>query len=191
MWSQGHDRQARAGEGVVWQKSWDNVCASVLAEQLLDEASDDVSRARLLAAATKESGAWLHALPVSSLGLRMDDDSLRIAVGLRRGAPICGPHLCHHCGAEVDVLGRHGLSCRKSEGRHHRHAAVNDIIHRTLVSAHVPSRLEPPRLLRSDGKRPDGVTVVPWRCGKLLVWDATCPDTLAPSYSSRATLAAG
>ena len=69
--------------------------------------------------------------------------------------------------------------------------AVNDIIHRTLVSAHVPSRLEPPGLLRSDGKRPDGVMVVPWRCGKLLVWDATCPDTLAPSYSSHATLAAG
>ena len=57
-----------------------------MAEQLLDEGSDDVSRARLLAAATKESGAWLHALPVASLGLRMDDDSLRIAVGLRLGA---------------------------------------------------------------------------------------------------------
>ena len=89
------------------------------------------------------------------------------------------------------MLRRHALSCMKSEGRHHRHAAVNDIIHRTLVSAHVPSRLEPPGLLRSDGKRPDGVTVVPWRCGKLLVWDATCPDTFAPSYSSHASLAAG
>ena len=162
-----------------------------MAEQLLDEASDDVSRARLLAAATKEPGAWLHVLPVSSLGLRMADYSLRIAVGLRLGTPICSPHLCHHCGAEVDVFGRHGLSCRKSEGRHHRHAAVNDIIHRSFVSAHVPSRLEPPGLLRLDGKRPDGVTVVPWRCGKLLVWDATCPDTFAPSYSSHATLAAG
>ena len=121
----------------------------------------------------------------------MDDDSLRIAVGLRMGAPICGPHLCHHCRAEVDVLGRHAVSCRKSEVRHYRHAAVNDIIHRTLVSAHVPSRLEPPGLLSSDGKRPDGVMVVPWRCGKLLVWDATCPDTFAPSYSSHATLVAG
>ena len=68
---------------------------------------------------------------------------------------------------------------------------MNDIIHRTLVAAHVPSRLEPPGLLRSDGKRPDGVTVVPWKCGKLLVSDATCPDTFAPSYSSHATLAAG
>ena len=47
-------------------------------------------------------------------------------------------------------------------------------------------------LLKSDGKRPDDVTVVPWKCGKLLVWDnTTCPDAFAPSYSSHATLAAG
>ncbi len=49
------------------------------------------------------------------------------------------------------------LSCRTGEGRLHRHSALNDIIYRTLVSAHVPSRLELPDLLRSDGKRPDGV----------------------------------
>ena len=29
--------------------------------------------------------------------------------------------------------------------------------------------------------------VVPWENGKLLVWDATCPDTFAPSYTARAT----
>ena len=102
---------------------------------------------------------------------------MRIAVGLRLGVPICCPHSCH------------ALSCRKSEGRHQRHAALNDIIHR---SAHVPSRLEPPGLNRVDGKRPNGVTTVPaWKCGKLLVWDATCPDTFAPSYVSQATTAAG
>ena len=28
--------------------------------------------------------------------------------------------------------------------------------------------------------------VVPWKEGKLLVWDATCRDTLAPSYLSTA-----
>ena len=33
--------------------------------------------------------------------------------------------------------------------------------------------------------------MVPWKSGKLLVWDATCPDTFAPSYSSRATNEAG
>ena len=32
---------------------------------------------------------------------------------------------------------------------------------------------------------------VPWRSGRLLVWDATCPDTFAASYSSLATSEAG
>ena len=191
IWSSGHDWQPPEGAGAARQKSWDDAGAQALAQQLLEGASDEVCRARLLASAAKESGSWLHALPISSLGLRMDDDSVRIAVGLRLGVPICGPHSCHHCGAEVDVLGHHALSCRKSEGRLQRHAALNDIIHRTLTSAHVPSRLEPPGLNRVDGKRPDGVTTVPWKCGKLLVWDATCPDTFAPSYVSQATTAAG
>ena len=55
----------------------------------------------------------------------------------------------------------------------------------------MPSRLELLGLNRVDGKRPDGVTTVPWKCGKLLVWDATCPDMFAPSYVSQATTAAG
>ena len=71
------------------------------------------------------------------------------------------------------------------------HAAINDIIHRALTSAGVPARLEPPGLLRSDGKRPDGVSVVPWRSGKFLVCDATCIDTFAPSSRSLAVQAAG
>ena len=35
------------------------------------------------------------------------------------------------------------------------------------------------------------MTVLPWKCRKLLVQDATCPDTFATSYSSHVTLAAG
>ena len=44
---------------------------------------------------------------------------------------------------------------------------------------------------RADGKCPDGATVVPWSRGQLLVWDPTCPDTLATSYRCQATCAAG
>ena len=40
-------------------------------------------------------------------------------------------------------------------------AALNDIIHRALTTSHIPSRLEPTGLDRSDGKRPDGITMVP------------------------------
>ena len=32
---------------------------------------------------------------------------------------------------------------------------------------------------------------MPWKNGKLLVWDATCPDTFAPSYTASATSEAG
>ena len=88
-------------------------------------------------------------------------------------------------------MATHGLNCRWSEGRHHRHTALTDTINRAPSSAKIPARLEPSGLQRSDGKRPDGISVVPWKCGKLLVWDATCPDTFAPSYFSNATSEAG
>ncbi len=100
-----------------------------MAESLLNEASDDIEGARLLAARDKTSIAWLHAFPVSSLGLRLDDSSLRVAVGLRLGTTIGAPHFCRHYGAEVPSRGLHGLSCKSSEGQHVRHAAINDIIH--------------------------------------------------------------
>ena len=113
---------------------------------------------------TKESGAWLRALPVTALGLRMDDHTVRVAVGLCLGTAVCGPHSCQPCGTAVDSLGRHALSCKQSKRRHQRHAALNDIIKQGLSAAHVPSRLEPVGLSRSDGKTPDphGSLAVRW-----------------------------
>ena len=139
----------------------------------------------------EESGAWLQTLPVSSLGLRMEDDVFRVATGLRLGVPICQPHKCQLCGSPVDRQGTHGLHCRKSLGRHPRHSAINDLIKRSLGSAKIPAHLEPAGICRSDGKRPDGATVLPWRNGRILVWDATCPDTFAPSHRDLATRGAG
>ena len=92
--------------------------------------------------------------------------------------------MCARCGEDVDQYATHGLSCRWSQGRHSRHGEINDIIHRSLVTANVPSRLEPSGLLRLDGKRPwpDGMTITPWSRGQLLVWDATCCDIFAASH---------
>ena len=50
-----------------------------------------------------------------------------------------------------------------------------------LVKHPVPSVLEPPGLSCQDGKRPDGVTTVPWKRERALVWDVTVVDALAPS----------
>ena len=70
------------------QNIWDNLKASTIADTLLDDAHDSRTRARLLASTAKESGAWLNVLPISSLGLLMDNDTIRVAVGLRLGAPL-------------------------------------------------------------------------------------------------------
>ena len=73
-----------------------------------------------------------------------------------------------------------------------RHSALNDIIHRALTAANVPATLEPRGLCRRDGKRPDGLSIIPWARGRALVWDVTCWDSFAPSNihlsSSRAGL---
>ena len=44
----------------------------------------------------------------------------------------------------------------------------------------LPSVKEPPGLLQSDGKRSDGLTLIPWQAGRSLIWDATVIDTLQP-----------
>lgn len=103
---------------------------------------------------------------------------------------MCLPHKCR-CGSEVDGMGAHGLSCKQSGARIQRHNALNDVIHRALIRAGVPSTKEPPGLLRSDGKRPDGMTQIPWTSGRCLAWDVTVSDTLAPSYSSLSSSSAG
>jgi len=60
----------------------------------------------------------------------------------------------------VDTSGTHGLSCRKSAGRlAHQHNAINHVIHRALLVAQIPSRLEPVKLCHRDN-RPDVVSII-------------------------------
>ena len=161
------------------QRAWDTAAAEVSRARLLEPANQR-DRARLLASSQPHSGAWLQAVPIASLGLLLDDETVRVAVALRLGAPICTPHQCR-CGRRMDQFGHHGLSCRLNAGRLPRHANLNDVVKRGLASAGIPSILEPIGLDRGDGRRPDGLTVFPFREGKCLSWDATCVDTFADS----------
>ena len=77
---------------------------------------------------------WLHALPLSTCGLRLDNEAVRVAVGVRLGTSLCEPHQCP-CGKQVDARGTYGLSCKRGAGRSIRHHQLNDIIHRTLTKA--------------------------------------------------------
>ena len=89
------------------------------------------------------------------------------------------------------MYGHHGLSCKRSRGQFARHCSLNDAIQRSVGSAHVTSVLEPVGLNRGDGKRPDGLTIFPWKFGKALVWDITVVDTVAQSYVAATSHQAG
>jgi len=153
--------------------------------------SDPVDQARLLASCSPGSGDWLHALPISSVGLKMDNATVRISAGLRLGAPVVRPHSCA-CGTTVTADGHHGLSCRRGSGRHSRHNQINDLLCRAFTSSGALSTREPHSLCSTGGgKRPDGVTLVPWKRGRCLEWDATCSDTYAQSAIHENSVQAG
>ena len=127
----------------------------------------DYKRSKVFNAHQGKLGSqWLNVGPCKNLGLKLDDQQLRISIGLRLGANICVAHTCH-CGKKVERDGLHGLFCTKSAGRFSRH--FNSLIKQTLGSLNLPSMLEPRGLYRTDGKRPDGVTMIPWEMGKQLV----------------------
>ena len=172
------------------QKSWDLPVAKLHLADLIANATDPYCKGRLLAVSSPNAGAWLNAVPICPLGLKLDNDSLRIAVALRLGVEMAMPYTCI-CGTHVERKATHGLDCRKSGGKHVRHFAVNDILHRALQAAGVPSQLEPTGLSRDDGKRPDGATIVPFNKGKCLVWDVTCVNTVATSHIKSAASQAG
>ena len=101
-----------------------------------------MDHARLLAAFDQHSADWLHALPLSSCGLFLDNEAIRIAVALRLGATMCLPHDCQ-CGQTIDALGLHCFSCLKNSGKHTRHSILNDIVWRTMTRAKIQSIKEP------------------------------------------------
>ena len=123
-------------------------------------------QASFLAASSQQSGDWLFALPIASCRLKLDDEAVRVAVGLRLGLDLCVPHNSH-CGSPVDARGLHSFVCKRAPGRSARHHALNDLVARSFASAGVPVTKEPAGLCRSDGKRPDGVSLVPWQSGNM------------------------
>ena len=157
------------------------MAAKVFEKILTDDSNTHPDTARLRAAATPHAGDWLHAPSITAVGLRLSDEAIHIAAGFRLESRTCQPHDCV-CSAMVDAKGLHGLSCTKSAPRQIRHAQMNDIIWRFVKKAQYPAVKEPVGVSRSDVKRPDGATMIPWTRGKPLAWNAIIPDTFANLY---------
>ena len=113
-----------------------------------------------------------------------------MATGFRLRTIICQPHICV-CGTMVDARGLHSLACCKIAPRHIRHSQLNDLILWAIKKAQIPASKESIGLSRSDGKRPDGATLVPWSRRKPLAWDVTVPDTLSASHIQATAISAG
>ena len=95
------------------------------------------------------------------------------------------------CGEFVDdVRGSHALSCKRNSGRIIHHNYLNDIIHRSLNHAGIPATRELQGLFRSDGKRPDGLTLTPWRDVRCFICDITEAD-ITTSYLPTTAITAG
>ena len=79
-WQCGHDEPPPSSLAVHHQEGLDSPRIQATYFSLLDGFHDPCAQARLLAVATKELGAWLNALPISSISLRMDDEVIGIEV---------------------------------------------------------------------------------------------------------------
>ena len=83
------------------------------------------------------------------------------------------------------------LVVQAQQGEDASHQQINDLVWRALTRANIPAIKEPSGLLRSDGKRSDGLTQIPWQAGKCLILDVTIADTLAASFLASTSLTAG
>ena len=107
LW-QAHYGQLQALASPAKQQTWNKPIVERELAELTERQINNYDKARLLASTSKHSGNRLCATPISSFGLRLDDEIVRIAVGLRLGVDICKPHSCV-CGEFVNVRDSHAL----------------------------------------------------------------------------------
>ena len=118
--------------------------------------SDQRSKARLRSAACSETEAWLDALP-SSRELSFTSAEFQTAALLRLEGVI--PMLRRirrcNCGAEVDELGYHIITCAVGSGATRRHNAIQFNWLKMLQSVNYVCDLEREHQFEGSNKRPD------------------------------------
>ena len=105
-------------------------------QQLLDIAPDTRSKTLALSSALPQAGAWLNAIPSTTLGLHLQNKEFRLCLqywlGLRMfddGA------LCHICQRVTDALGDHHVGCGGNGDRILRHDSIRDALFSAAQSA--------------------------------------------------------
>ena len=112
--------------------------------------------------------------------LRLDDESVCIAVALRVSSELGSPHPCRY-GSLVDASGTHSLVCKHAPSQMVRHHALNECISRAFATAGIPVKKT----------SPECCTLIPWHGGRPLAWDVAVCTTMAESYVNSTSQAAG
>ena len=120
------------GTNASKQRSRDMSSVDATFNSLFAAQPNDYHRSRFTAVKAHHSGDWLNVQFSISCGVRMKDDTIRVAVGLRLGACLCEPHQCT-CGNMVYTRGKHGLPCKRSAWITLRHNYINDLIYHALL----------------------------------------------------------
>ena len=76
------------------QRAWDTPVTTATYNNLLAACTTAVDQARLKAMVSPHAGDWLHASPLTAVGLRLSDKAIRVATGIRIGTNLCQPHTC-------------------------------------------------------------------------------------------------
>ena len=120
------------------KKAWDSPVTTSVYQKLLADPHKYANRCSQAQGGGLSTGDWLHAAPITAVGLRLSDETNKMAVGHRLGSTSCQLQTCI-CGMAMDAKGSHGLSCRKSSPRQIRHAQLNDIVWRAVKKAQNPA----------------------------------------------------
>ena len=117
------------------------------------------------------SGDWLHALQSDFLQLCLSNNDFRTACIHRLWSIVSS---AFHCVWNLirHLYSQHPLICNKMKSRWH-----------AFSMAGIPSTLEPVGLLRSDGRRLDGISITLQIRGKSLTMDYTISNRLTASNS--------
>ena len=97
------------------QRIWDSLNCRQKKGHLFSLCETDLDKARIPAASAPPAGDWLHVLPSTNCGLLLENEEVRIVVGVRLGAPVRITYDCAR-GMTVDLLGLHCFSCKKCPG---------------------------------------------------------------------------
>mmetsp|Transcript_20730 Transcript_20730/g.50694 ORF Transcript_20730/g.50694 Transcript_20730/m.50694 type:complete len:347 (-) Transcript_20730:55-1095(-) len=149
--------------------------------QQLRSSSSSRDNARLHSVSGPEPGAFLHALPLRSFGLRIHPQEFRTAVGFRLGLPLLPSTSCPACENPQDALGDHSVSCSQWGDRTSRHNLIGRVIGAALAAAGHTPRYEDPRIVPTRD-RPADISTSCWSEGVPTAFDITVVSPTTPSH---------